>query len=69
LRGISLIGIDSAESDIDFKKQIWSLFSENWSLNLDDYSKVVKLADIENEIKAILNGEQIGRVVIKHGDL
>jgi len=69
LRGVSLIGIDSAESDIDFKKQIWSLFSENWSLNLDDYSKVVNLADIENEIKAILNGEQIGRVVIKHGDL
>jgi putative YhdH/YhfP family quinone oxidoreductase len=69
LRGVSLIGIDSAESDIDFKKQIWSLFSENWSLNLDDYSKVVQLSDIGNEIKAILNGEQIGRVVIKHGDL
>ena len=59
----------TAEADIDFKKQIWSLFSENWSLNLDDYSKVVKLADIENEIKTILNGEQIGRVVIKHVDL
>ena len=69
LRGVSLIGIDSAESDIDFKNHIWSLFSENWSLNLDDYSKVVQLADIENEIKTILNGEQIGRVVIKHGDL
>lgn len=69
LRGVSLIGIDSAESDIDFKKQIWSLFSGNWSLNLDDYSKVVQLADVENEIEKILNGEQIGRVVIKHGDL
>jgi len=68
LRGVSLIGIDSAESDINFKKQIWNLFSENWSLNLDDYSKVVQLDDIENEIIAILNGEQIGRVVIKHGD-
>jgi len=68
LRGISLIGIDSAESDINFKKQIWNLFSENWSLNLDDYSKVVQLDYIENEITAILNGEQIGRVVIKHGD-
>lgn len=68
LRGVSLIGIDSAESDINFKKQIWNLFSENWSLNLDDYSKVVQLDDIENEITAILNGEQIGRVVIKHGD-
>jgi putative YhdH/YhfP family quinone oxidoreductase len=68
LRGVSLIGIDSAESDINFKKEIWNLFSENWSLNLDDYSKVIALEDVGNEITKILNGKQVGRVVIKHGD-
>ena len=67
LRGISLIGIDSAESDINFKEQIWELFSKDWSLNLEEYSKVINLHDIGNEITAILNGAQIGRVVIKHG--
>ena len=67
LRGISLIGIDSAESDINFKEQIWELFSKDWSLNLEEYSKVISLHDIGNEITAILNGAQIGRVVIKHG--
>ena len=67
LRGVSLIGIDSAESDINFKQQIWELFSKDWSLNLEEYSKVVSLYDIGNEITAILNGAQIGRVVIKHG--
>ena len=68
LRGISLIGVDSAESEINFKKEIWDLFSNNWSLNLDDYSKVISLEDIGDEITKILDGKQIGRVVIKHGD-
>ena len=68
LRGISLIGVDSAESDINFKKEIWNLFSSDWSLNLDDYSKVISLEDIGDEITKILDGKQIGRVVIKHGD-
>ena len=68
LRGISLIGVDSAESDINFKKEIWDLFSNDWSLNLDDYSKVIPLEDIGDEITKILDGKQVGRVVIKHED-
>jgi alcohol dehydrogenase len=68
LRGVSLIGIDSAESDINFKKEIWKLFSNEWSLNLDDYTKIISLKDISDEITKILHGQQIGRVVIKHGD-
>ena len=68
LRGISLIGIDSAESDINFKKEIWNLFSNEWSLNLDDYTKIISLNDISDEIAKILQGQQVGRVVIKHGD-
>ena len=68
LRGVSLIGIDSAESDINFKKEIWKLFSNEWSLNLDDYTKIISLNDISDEITKILHGQQVGRVVIKHGD-
>ena len=68
LRGISLIGVDSAESDINFKKEIWDLFSKDWSLKLDDYSKIISLKDVGDEITKILDGKQVGRVVIKHGD-
>ena len=68
LRGISLIGVDSAESDINFKKEIWDLFSSDWSINLDEYCKVIPLEDIGDEITKILDGKQVGRVVIKHGD-
>ena len=68
LRGINLIGIDSAESEIEFKKSIWSLFAKEWSLDLSAFTKVISLRDVNNEISKILNGKQIGRVVIKHGD-
>ena len=68
LRGISLIGVDSAESDIKLQKEIWDLFSSDWSINLDEYCKVVPLENIGDEITKILDGKQVGRVVIKHGD-
>ena len=68
LRGINLIGIDSAESEIEFKKSIWNLFANEWSLDLSVFTKVISLKDVNNEISKILNGKQIGRVVIKHGD-
>ena len=67
LRGVSLIGIDSAESPINFKDEIWNLFATDWSLELNKYSKVISLDQIEDEITKILKGQQVGRVVIKHG--
>ena len=66
LRGVSLVGIDSAESDILFKSVLWNLVANEWKINLEDYSKVVSLEDIDIEIQKILNGQQVGRVVIKH---
>jgi alcohol dehydrogenase len=66
LRGVSLIGIDSAESELEFKKDIWSLFASDWSLDLDEYTRILSLNEIENEISRILKGKQVGRVVIKH---
>ena len=67
LRGVSLIGIDSAESPINFKDEIWNLFATEWALELNKYSKVISLDQIEDEITKMLKGQQVGRVVIKHG--
>ena len=67
LRGVSLIGIDSAESPINFKDEIWNLFATDWSLELNKYTKVISLDQIEDEVTKILKGQQVGRVVIKHG--
>ena len=67
LRGVSLIGIDNAESPLEFKKKIWQLLSNDWSLDLNKYSKTISLNEVRDEITKILNGQQVGRVVIKHG--
>jgi hypothetical protein len=67
LRGVSLIGIDSAESPIEFKELIWNLFANEWSMDLEEYSRTVSLDHIDEEVQKILKGQQVGRVVIKHG--
>ena len=67
LRGVSLIGIDSAESPIEFKELIWNLFANEWSMDLEEYSRTVSLDRIDEEVQKILKGQQVGRVVIKHG--
>ena len=67
LRSNRLIGIDSAFKPINDKAQIWNLFSNKWSLpNLKDLYRLVSLEDIPFEINKILNGQQTGRVVLKH---
>ena len=68
LRGIQLSGIDSAESSIELKKDLWELLSNEWSLDLSNQTKIVKISEIKEEIDKILKGEQIGRVVIQHGE-
>ena len=68
LRGIQLSGIDSAESSIELKKDLWELLSNEWSLDLSNQTKIVKISDIKEEIDKILKGDQIGRVVIQHGE-
>ena len=68
LRGVQLSGIDSAESSLTLKKELWNLLSDQWSLNLTDHIKTIQIDGIGDEVKKILEGNQVGRVVIKHGD-
>ena len=67
LRGNSLIGIDSATTPIKEKSKIWKLFACDWKLdNLDSLHKTIDMQGMMGEIKKILKGSQVGRVVLKH---
>ena len=66
LRGISLCGIDSAESSLDFKTSIWEKFANEWKLDLSISTKIVYKQNLQQEIDLILQGGQEGRVVISH---
>ena len=68
LRGITLAGIDSAESPIEFKTSIWNKFADEWKLDLSSMIKVVPKESLQQEIDLILEGGQQGRVVLQHGE-
>ena len=65
LRGLSLFGIDSAESLLETKEEVWNNFSTSWKLeNIDENIKDISLNELPSEIDKILDGKQIGRVRI-----
>jgi putative YhdH/YhfP family quinone oxidoreductase len=66
LRGISLCGIDSAESPIEFKNNLWEMFANEWKLDLSSTIKIVTKKNLDQEIDLILKGGQQGRVVLTH---
>lgn len=68
LRGITLAGIDSAESSLEFKTNVWKKFANEWKLDLSPIIKVVTKENLQQEIDLILQGGQQGRVVLKHGE-
>jgi len=66
LRGISLCGIDSAESAIEFKTSLWKKFADEWSLDFSSMVRVVTKSSLDAEVQLILKGGQQGRVVLTH---
>ena len=68
LRGISLVGIDSQDSPLQKKQNFWDKLAADWNLDLQSQTKVITLDELQEEITTILEGGQLGRVVIKHGD-
>lgn len=66
LRGVSLLGIDSAICKRPLRDQIWnSIASFDFSLLPNNFRRVVSLEDLSKEIETILEGKQVGRVIIK----
>tara|TARA_B100001564_G_C20638923_1_gene671090 strand:+ start:745 stop:1737 length:993 start_codon:yes stop_codon:yes gene_type:complete len=67
LRANHLVGIDSAETPISIKSEIWNKFSSEWYIDgIDNLYKSVSINEIITEIEKILDGEQVGRVILSH---
>jgi putative YhdH/YhfP family quinone oxidoreductase len=68
LSGITLAGIDSAESPLEFKTSLWNKFADEWKIDLSPLVKIVTKENLQHEIDLILQGGQQGRVVLEHGE-
>ncbi|MXZ12927.1 MAG: YhdH/YhfP family quinone oxidoreductase [Candidatus Dadabacteria bacterium] len=65
LRGITLVGIDSASCPMKRRRIVWEKMSGEWKLDiLERMCRTVSLEDLDPEIDVILKGGQVGRVVV-----
>ena len=70
LRGVALIGIDSAEKDIELKRYLWNRINSDLKIkNIENYVKEVSLLEINQEIELILQGKQFGKVLVNCKDI
>lgn len=65
LRGIKLIGINSASKDMALRNQLWHNMANEWNIpNLEDIVREVKLDNLIPEIDKMLLGQLSGRVIV-----
>ena len=66
LRGVTMVGVDSAEISRAERQRIWQLVADEWKLDpAPMLAREVSLEKLEPEIDRILQGGQTGRVVVK----
>jgi acrylyl-CoA reductase (NADPH) len=70
LRGVSLLGIDSVQASTDTRKAVWArLATDLRPRGLDDaIAREVDLQGIEPVLDALLNGQAVGRTVVRLTD-
>jgi putative YhdH/YhfP family quinone oxidoreductase len=67
LRGISLLGIDSANCPMSDRLTVWRKIATEWKIDcMDKIARTCSLETIEPEFDRILAGQQTGRVVLQH---
>lgn len=69
LRGVSLVGIDSQNCPLEYRREIWNSLATKWKpAHLDELCSQVTLEEVEVEIDSILEAKQKGRVVVNIQD-
>jgi putative YhdH/YhfP family quinone oxidoreductase len=65
LRGVTLVGIDSAWCPMPRRQEIWKHLATDWKLkDLGTLAKKVALKDLGSEIEAMLKGKHAGRTIV-----
>lgn len=65
LRGVNLLGADSALWQMGPRRELWHKLSTDWKINhLETISHTIRLEDLDENIAKILKGQIQGRTVI-----
>ena len=66
LRGVTMVGVDSADLSLEERQRIWQLLAHEWKLDTSAMlAREVTLEELDPEIDRILQGGQTGRVVVR----
>lgn len=66
LRGVNLLGIDSVELPLDFKKHMWGLLAGEWQLpGLTGVTREIDLGQVAECAPGLLEGRAFGRVLVQ----
>jgi acrylyl-CoA reductase (NADPH) len=65
LNGVNLLGIDSAETPMPIRLEVWKRLANDWkSTQLNEICNLIKLEDLQKSINLMLEGEHVGRTVV-----
>ncbi len=64
LRGVNLLGINSAETPMELRKIIWKKLAGDWKINIEKIITECSLEELNEKIELILKGEITGRVLV-----
>ena len=65
LRGVTLIGIDSQNYPMKYRKIVWNKLAQEWKPKQLDYTcNEIKLEDVQHKIELMLKGKLKGRTVL-----
>lgn len=66
LRGVSLLGIDSAACPMPRRTDVWRRLAGEWKpSDLDGFAEEVGLEELDEAIDRILAGRTVGRIVVR----
>lgn len=67
LNGVNLLGIDSAETPTEIRREVWRRLSAEWKPDtLQDLSTEISLEQLDDYLDMIVEGKTRGRVIVKH---
>lgn len=65
LRGVSLLGVDSVQCDMETRLKIWNHLSNDWKVdNLGNSIVEVSLEGLNKKIDQMLEGKHVGRTIV-----
>ncbi|MBL0703078.1 MAG: YhdH/YhfP family quinone oxidoreductase [Sulfurospirillum sp.] len=65
LRGVNLLGVDSAKINLKFRNTLWNMLSNEWRVETSQMIHEHNLEDLPSLIDEMLAGKNIGKAIIK----